>query len=621
MFARTPTGRYDLTPAAGRVAAVAALLLAFGVLFPPYARFFIGDDYMQLWRIRDLLDAPWSAWRVFGPTWTDWYYRPLQHLWFLGNRLTFGYNPFGYYVLQLDLHLLVVALLYRLARRLQLGRGGALTAAALFALSGAHQETVGWIASVAIVAALGLTLGALLTLERFLRRGGSGWAAATLLLTAAALTAHESAVLTPPLLALFAWRRRPAARRPLLLPLLGAGLLLGAGYVALQLWRPNVHLNAGDALSGGLGPLFDGERLGGFLAAVAREWSAGWLNLGGLAAGAGGWLIALAAVALFAALLWRGDRTVRFTALWIALQLSFVYAAVWRSDPGVFGGRHLYPAWAGVCLLLGCGGRRLAHWLCEETRGAQGLPALAAGTLLLLLLLPQVRAARAGQAAWLNLARRADLLREELQTLLPAVDDNTQLFSARFLYSSLYFPRTAAVWYQRPEIPGGTLDLLLRSVRATPDVYVFDENESGLYLLMPELQEHAETVLLLGKPAGGAVPDDAYTIAGPPNQGRLALPQSAGGDAWTATTFQAGVTAGSSLVFGVWGDPGLTYQVQVDGAVLWEQPLTADRSAGWSWQTVDLEPYWNEAVTITLAVRGSGDAFWANPRLVRGGVP
>ena len=130
---------------------VVLLLLAAWLYLPPFAFTFIGDDFMQQWRIRMFLDAPLQVVRVLRPGWTDWYYRPLQHAWFLANRLAFGLNPFGYYLLQAWWHTLAVALLYRLARGLRLPAWAALLAAALFAFNGQHQLTVNWISSIAII--------------------------------------------------------------------------------------------------------------------------------------------------------------------------------------------------------------------------------------------------------------------------------------------------------------------------------------------------------------------------------------------------------------------------------------------------------------------------------------
>ena len=48
MFVRTPSGRYALTPAGCRAAAIILFLLTFALFLPPYANFFIGDDFVEV---------------------------------------------------------------------------------------------------------------------------------------------------------------------------------------------------------------------------------------------------------------------------------------------------------------------------------------------------------------------------------------------------------------------------------------------------------------------------------------------------------------------------------------------------------------------------------------------
>ncbi|MCI0397982.1 MAG: hypothetical protein L0322_24055, partial [Chloroflexi bacterium] len=145
-------------------------LIAAWLYLPPYADSFIGDDFVQQWRIRHLVHNPAGAYRILSPFWTDWYYRPAQNLWFLANRLLFGLQPAAYYALQIGWHLLAVALVYRLARRLGLGRPGALAGAALFAINAQHALTVSWISSIAIIMAAVFSLVAVLCLP-FWRQG------------------------------------------------------------------------------------------------------------------------------------------------------------------------------------------------------------------------------------------------------------------------------------------------------------------------------------------------------------------------------------------------------------------------------------------------------------------
>ncbi|MFQ5421703.1 MAG: hypothetical protein ACE5EY_15225, partial [Anaerolineae bacterium] len=107
---------------------IGLLLVTLIILMPPYADNFIGDDYFQLNRVMELAARPSAAWQVLNPFWQPWYYRPWQNGWILANRLIFGFNPFGYYWLQILMHLLVMALLYRVGRRFGFSRWATLTA-------------------------------------------------------------------------------------------------------------------------------------------------------------------------------------------------------------------------------------------------------------------------------------------------------------------------------------------------------------------------------------------------------------------------------------------------------------------------------------------------------------
>ncbi len=72
---------------------VLLFLFTVWLYLPDYSDSFVGDDFVQQWRIRKVIEDPIQAYRIFNPVWTDWYYRPMQNLWFLGNRLLFGVNP------------------------------------------------------------------------------------------------------------------------------------------------------------------------------------------------------------------------------------------------------------------------------------------------------------------------------------------------------------------------------------------------------------------------------------------------------------------------------------------------------------------------------------------------
>jgi len=113
---------------------IVILLIAAILFLPSYLDSYLGDDFVQQWRIRKLIGEPFRALNVFNPDWTDWYYRPLQNLWILFNRQLFGLTPAAYYFLQVSWHLVSISLLFRVARGFGAGRLAALLAAGLFSI-------------------------------------------------------------------------------------------------------------------------------------------------------------------------------------------------------------------------------------------------------------------------------------------------------------------------------------------------------------------------------------------------------------------------------------------------------------------------------------------------------
>ena len=127
-----------------------------------------------------------------------------------------------------------------------------------------------------------------------------------------------------------------------------------------------------------------------------------------------------------------------------------------------------------------------------------------------------------------------------------------------------YFPRTAAVWYEGIEIPGGTLGELRRREALSPSDYVFDQTSADrLYLLMPELQAHRRTVLVWrGPPAAAETRNAAGTsplaadrfvadaLAGPAGAVRLALQVEGLPGESAALGYDLRVPSGADLALG-----------------------------------------------------------------------
>ena len=127
------------------------------------------------------------------------YYRPVQFLWLLLNRMLWGTNPLGWHLSVVILHTAATACVYLLARRIVQEKAAAWLAGAVFALHPVHVESVAW--------AMGFIdpLFTLLVLASFLcylearqrpeRRGR--WAAGSILFYSLAAFAKEPALVLP----------------------------------------------------------------------------------------------------------------------------------------------------------------------------------------------------------------------------------------------------------------------------------------------------------------------------------------------------------------------------------------------------------------------------------------
>ncbi|HUO04638.1 MAG TPA: tetratricopeptide repeat protein [Candidatus Binataceae bacterium] len=140
---------------------------------------------------------------------TGSYYRPMQEIWLALNFAIFGMNPIGWHAAMIALHLLVVWMVFRVARLLTADGDTALVAAALFALMPIHLETAIWPAAISQPLSTAFTLGAF---EFYLRsRVGSHseahrmrTIAISTALFAGALFSYEGVILFPLVIGLYA---------------------------------------------------------------------------------------------------------------------------------------------------------------------------------------------------------------------------------------------------------------------------------------------------------------------------------------------------------------------------------------------------------------------------------
>jgi tetratricopeptide (TPR) repeat protein len=342
---------------------------------------FVFDDDLQLVRnpyvrsfqhLKKIFTA--NVWSFRGVTRSN-YYRPIMTLGYLIGYKILGLRPYGFHLVSLLLHALVVCLVFALTKRLTGDRGGAFVASAWFALHPIHTESVAWIAA---VPDLELTFFYLITFGLFLALARPGGKSSPRLLAVMgatfvlALLSKEPAMTLPALATVYEhFYREDRSETSISQKLARYGLLwlLDAIYVLLR-----VHF------LGALAPKGQFRQVTAFsivLSAIALigqyVWKLVWpvrlcayyifhpstspLDLRVLA----GLAVLLALAALFL-VCWRSrERNVRlasFAILWFFATLAPVLNARWVGD-SVFTERYLYLPSVGVAWLVGLGATQL----------------------------------------------------------------------------------------------------------------------------------------------------------------------------------------------------------------------------------------------------------------------
>ncbi len=209
------------------------LLLLTAALYAPSLRYgFLWDDPIWFQRV---VGKPW--WQLFAPMPDNQFYRPGTLLIIRLFAHPDGTFPIvAMHAFQIGLHLINVALLYRLARLLRADEATASLAAALFALFPPGAQAVLWAAPQQpwVIAVELLVLNLYPTVAR--RGGWRWWGLAALFLFG--MTIQENGVQVLPFLFLLeGWRRR-SLRRGLRRRELWGFVLLAAGYLTLWLLMP-----------------------------------------------------------------------------------------------------------------------------------------------------------------------------------------------------------------------------------------------------------------------------------------------------------------------------------------------------------------------------------------------
>jgi Flp pilus assembly protein TadD len=142
---------------------------------------FVSDS----WWFIDPLNLPHSA-----------YYRPLQDVWLSLNYHLFGFAPAGWHLSLVALHLVVVWLVFEVARDLSGSRWTPVVAATLFGLMPVHAQAVVWPTAVPLPMSAAFELLALLCFTRSEHPiDRNGWL--SIFFYILALLSHESAAAFP----------------------------------------------------------------------------------------------------------------------------------------------------------------------------------------------------------------------------------------------------------------------------------------------------------------------------------------------------------------------------------------------------------------------------------------
>jgi hypothetical protein len=641
---------------------VLLLLGTYALLFPPYADALVGDDYVQFDYVKQIVERTGTILGAFNPVAIQWYYRPLQNVWWWLNEQILGSAPFGFYAVQLPVHLLAVALTFRVARQFGLRRLPAFAAAALFAVHSHYVDVVGWISAIALLLAAVWALTAVFLWQRYLRTPTPR----LLLLTGAALLlallTHEQWILLPPLLLLLLLLQRewPGWRRPWPLPLDTRewrffalfALLIGV-YIVLQFLRPNSTFDLGGAGSADWLALFSGAKFFPFVTAAVYHFTFATRLLA-----MSGWnaaLFTLFLLILLGIVYRQGNLPVRWGLLWAGLHLLFIYGTLWNQLPELFAGRHIYQAGIGLALALGAVFDQLLPASPTESRRRgkarrQPQQSLLEPLLILFILLAGVvyhsGHIRAIQQSWWEDTREELAAERQLKALLPVLTPENHVFAYRFPIAPQFMRSVAQIWYDVSlSRPGGSIDHLRAHGEATDQFYVFDYDDGTVSNIMPELQEAKRTIFIWAErlrlervAENGAVSsiiDDrsATGISGLVGLvvveagavRRLAMPAALGGGdgRWLRQSLSLEVPADAELATAVLLHPDLQYRLSlVDGQgneqLLYQSPFPA---TGTRWDEIryDLDRYAGETITLRFETSSAGardEGYWANPRFV-----
>ena len=188
------------------VLALLALGLLVAVCYLPAMLWggFVWDDNLciKVDPVRDV-SGLWQIWFSPSDIEEEKHYWPLVYTTFWLEHKLWGFDPTGYHVVNVLLHLANTLLLWHLMRRLAVP--GAWVAAAVFAVHPLHVESVAWVIERKDVLSGLFYLAAVLAWMRFVEQPRRGWYVCSLVLYAAGLLSKSIVVTLPVALLIWHW--------------------------------------------------------------------------------------------------------------------------------------------------------------------------------------------------------------------------------------------------------------------------------------------------------------------------------------------------------------------------------------------------------------------------------
>ena len=218
-------------------AGLALCLLAIVAYWPALGAGFIWDDYPALHE-NELLRIPgglWQIWTTHGLIPNESHYWPIVYTYYWTAYRLWGFNPFGYHLVNILLHAANVLLLWMLLRRIRIPGGW--WVAALFALHPVHVESVAWIHEIKDVLSTFLYLLAFLVFIQYDARRQSGYLVVCMVLFVMGLLTKSVVITLPVTLLIWIWYRNGRFERSTVLPIIP--LLV----IALAMGLLDIHLN------------------------------------------------------------------------------------------------------------------------------------------------------------------------------------------------------------------------------------------------------------------------------------------------------------------------------------------------------------------------------------------